>query len=435
MKRYYLIRRKLETFLGPMTLEEMRTSFQKLEFGGQDEVCGHCGKWVVIEDSPRLRQHYPEVSDALSNPLVGGWAASSGHEGAAKIRKSKKPTRRRSVVGFAMIAVVCGLVAGVAAFVLNNQELSSKFLDDNLPLTSRAKSLVDAQQWDDLRNYIGRHREAISSRASKSKSSYEEWIPYLRAAAYLNDGEVEGIRSKLLQGPGKFRAPADCSVDAWRRRWSQISQAEFESFLSGNLNSKKLPMRTLMWDPHWIRRRKAEGWIIPSNYYAFCLEMSKKGWNAFTSEIQAGLNPNIKMAVERRLNTQISIINSTNIAVIEGGNDILRILNCMDQTETESQTSACKTTVAQPDMSAFVDAYESYAKIRIITDLNETLSEEQLSGFESITRNITPAAPLTGLDYMPEYRFAKLVMLNMGRVGDAASKASSEFRDMIFLNH
>jgi hypothetical protein len=435
MKRYYLIRRKLETFLGPMTLDEVRSSFQKLEFGGQDEICGHCGKWVVIEDSPRLRQHYPEVSDALSNPMVGGWATTSGHDGAAKIRKSKKPARRRSVAGFAVVAVACGLIAGIAAFVLNNQELSSKFLDDNLPLTSRAKSLVEAQQWDDFRNYMLRHRDSIASRAGKSKSSYDEWIPYLRAAAYLGEGEVDGVRAKLLQGPGKFRAPADCSADAWRRRWSQISQTEFENFLAGNLNSKKLPLRTLLWDPHWIRRRKVDGWIVPANYYAFCLEMSKKGWNSFSNEMAAGLNPNIKVAVERRLNTQISIINSTNVAVVDGGNDILRIINCLDQTQTENQTSVCKTAVNQQEMSSFIDAYENYTKIRIITELNQNLSEEQLAGFESITKNITPAAPLTGLDYMPEYRFAKLVMLNMGRVGDAASKASSEFREMIFLNH
>src|SRR4051812_38773305 len=76
MSKFYLIRRNLEAFIGPMTLAEMKEAYKRMQFGLQDEVSGHCGPWVSFDNIERVRKHYPEVARIVSEDMLAGWGVS-----------------------------------------------------------------------------------------------------------------------------------------------------------------------------------------------------------------------------------------------------------------------------------------------------------------------------------------------------------------------
>jgi len=41
-----------------------------MELGLQDEVAGHCGSWVVLENFKDLKKNYPEIAEVVSPHLL-----------------------------------------------------------------------------------------------------------------------------------------------------------------------------------------------------------------------------------------------------------------------------------------------------------------------------------------------------------------------------
>src|SRR4051812_11628672 len=116
MAKLYLIRRNLENFSGPMTLGEMKEAYKRMAFGLQDEVSGHCGPWVSLEDLVRVKKHYPEVARIVNEEMLAGWGLSD--HSARKIVQEE--TQKVSVkgtrgLGLALTFLVIALVAFVAA--------------------------------------------------------------------------------------------------------------------------------------------------------------------------------------------------------------------------------------------------------------------------------------------------------------------------------
>ena len=70
LERYYLVRRDHREFIGPMVLDEFQDRLQRMEFGLQDEVSGHCGPWVVLDHKEDLTKHYPQIVEALGDSLI-----------------------------------------------------------------------------------------------------------------------------------------------------------------------------------------------------------------------------------------------------------------------------------------------------------------------------------------------------------------------------
>lgn len=62
---YFLVRRNLTELLGPWDLLELKLHFEKMTFGKQDEISGHCGDWILIEQIQDLRNAYPAVYESL----------------------------------------------------------------------------------------------------------------------------------------------------------------------------------------------------------------------------------------------------------------------------------------------------------------------------------------------------------------------------------
>jgi|TARA_B100001971_G_C18254002_1_gene580499 hypothetical protein len=66
----YLIRRNFESFVGPLSYKEFNEAYQRMELGLQDEVAGHCGSWVVLENFKDLKKNYPEIAEVVSPHLL-----------------------------------------------------------------------------------------------------------------------------------------------------------------------------------------------------------------------------------------------------------------------------------------------------------------------------------------------------------------------------
>ena len=82
----YVVRRNLETFLGPMNIEELKRAQNAMEFGLHDEIAGNCGEWVRFDKPGEMGLHYPEVIDAISKEMFESWGISTHPK---KLNKTK----------------------------------------------------------------------------------------------------------------------------------------------------------------------------------------------------------------------------------------------------------------------------------------------------------------------------------------------------------
>jgi|GEM_PF-1670945 len=435
MKKHYLIRRKLERFLGPMSLDEVQQGYQRMDFAGQDEICGHCSKWIALDDVVRMRQLYPEVLEVLSTRATGTWNM-PGDESSVSLRPAplkaanKVSAPRKGLWIPAIIAVAIAAVAG--AFLANNHDVAQRFISDNIPVASKAAMLLEQQDYNGFATYMNRHLDAINTRLTKNRSGYNEWIPFIRAQAYLTDGFVPGVKPKFIQGAEKIPAPMDCSVSQWKLRW-QEGQSEFDAFVAGTALSRRPWARIVLWDPHWIRRRSdVEGWIIPQNYFAYCLEMAAKAWEQLKNTPERGQPFVAHEAIERRIAAQINILadgTPINEIAAEGA---LKTLNCLDTASSPQDAASCAKSNMSNEWQELVTVRYGEANLR--TQLARTTSNEdsQIQKLNDVLNVAVKFDPYTSFEYAAELRFAKLVLLNQGDQAAAAAKAKKEFPEVSF---
>jgi len=139
-----------------------------------------------------------------------------------------------------------------------------------LPTTADVHVLLTKPDPDAMQTLMAPREAELVAKMLRSREAFGEWIPYMRAYAFMRGGEVEGISPKLLRGQGASTAPMDCSTKAWRKRWRE-STRQWAGVISGRQLVRTHWSRLLLWDPHWIRRREAAGWIEPRNYHEACL--------------------------------------------------------------------------------------------------------------------------------------------------------------------
>src|SRR5258708_5662786 len=114
MQKLFLIRRGLDTFLGPMSLQDLRVSYGKMSFGFQDEITGHLGPWVPLENIEALRKFYPEVAAIVHHDIATSWG---GGDQVTKVVRSASAVSRskQSKSRFGTFAFSFFIMAAAAA--------------------------------------------------------------------------------------------------------------------------------------------------------------------------------------------------------------------------------------------------------------------------------------------------------------------------------
>lgn len=349
-ERLYLVRRDLETFTGPLTSAEMAKAMERMSIGLRDEVCGHCGPWVFLDDRERVRRFYPELVPVIQAVSGNDWStdvATFRNEptvrGAVPLpsRKPLLPARRwMMAAAFFGLAVIAALVAW---FLAGSGELSSRIvggIGGDLPATTELESLLAPGQEREFVSTLGPGLPRIIDRSLRKRETLSTWLPYLRAYAFLNGGEIEGFPAKKLRGEPGVAAPADCSVASWRKRW-QDSASRLRLVTAGGELPSDHWGRILAWDPWWITRRTQTGWIRPRNFYQGCVTLALRAFD------QPDSVPGAR-AVRERLERLAEAVNSLDgnrvlphVPASPGLPTVFGLWSCMDTARNRVELDHC----------------------------------------------------------------------------------------------
>lgn len=406
-----------------------------MNFGLQDEVCGHCGEWVSFDDLDRIQRHYPELADLVREHMLGGWGLSD-HTGT----RLQRSTKHQNAAPFSISQFIIRLsiflamtsVTLLAVTYLYEQYTSSKINEDVHPNITAVNRMLGNGDITRYHSYIETYMPLLLPMVTSSSKSYAQWIPHLRRYAFNGTGEIMGLKPKFLRGQGADDAPLNCSMKSWRSRWLS-SRPKWADMTAGTV-VKDTAMKTLLWDPHWIRRRsQVAGWVQPMNYHTACLLMAQKSLMFLLTE----LTPyELKMAEQfnERLTTLISIINQKerpNI-VIQKHESFLPTLNCLDTATKQEQLNQCLVPYQNSTkIHSTLKLFHVYNEFRIaLESLKSPTNTLITKNFETTTQQIKRINPITGLDYRAELRFINLLQQSRGKLEAAQAELKKEFSQL-----
>ena len=450
MAKLYLIRRNLETFAGPMSLSEMKDAYERLQFGLQDEISGHCGPWIPLDDLERIKKHYPEVARILNEDLLKQWGVGTQPatpSGAEDTRQLKAESTRG--IGLAVAFLLIALVAFVAAiYMANGTKLSSKNKDATPdPRPDEAQILLDRGDRLGFDAYMLTHADQWVEALTRQRAPEASLLPHLRLFAFSHEGQIAGLDSKILRGGGAPAAPIDCSLKAWKGRW-RAAAADFGDFLDGHQLVRAHWARLLAWDPHWIRRRDNKGWLGPQNYYAGCLAMAERAFASVESELAGSVDSGQLTAIRSRLAWLVEAARGEGAAQLvttaAGGGEtakaaVLPSLTCMEMARTLPALEACRT-MTNPDPTtsayqAYLDQRFGWNLLRLATGQRGSLGAELLAALGPQAARMEPEDQFTRFDYRAETRLIRTLSRPAASpVEKILERTQAEFPD-VHLSH
>ena len=442
MKKLYLIRRNLESFAGPMTLNDMRHEYKRMAFGLQDEVSGHVGPWVSFDDIDKLRRYYPEVAKVVHDEMFAGWGVSE-HTAQRLVTKDKKKPAPRAAprqrnLGLAVACIIIAIFAFAAAIYLaTGSKYSGKLIDGprGIDITDINK-LTDAEDYDGAVLYMKRNLQSLLPSVSQNSKNLGRWLPHLRLYAFANEGWIDGVGAKQLRGSGAVVAPPDCSLTTWKKRWRQSSR-QWQGYLEGRSLTKAHWARILAWDPHWIRSREQKGWIKPQNYFVGCLDMASKALAEVIGENQAETaERNAEIAsygpgIQRRLQwlLEISQTGRSSLTSESGGQPtLLTTLTCWEQARSNAEFEACRTvTPGTEAIRKYLEERAQLQQLRMAFLGGNPLPADALARLNSIGAIAPKSDTFTRFDYKPELRLVKVLVKQEGAMQKAAGRVKEDF--------
>ncbi|MEZ4743276.1 MAG: hypothetical protein R3B45_12665 [Bdellovibrionota bacterium] len=468
MKKLYLIRRRLESFVGPMTAEQLKASLQRLEFGLQDEVSGHCGRWIILENKKQLKSYYPEVYTAIFQGEVGPWAEPTGlTKKPAKVKnkknsnnkvttpnKNKESKTTKGGMGLAVFFLFGALTAAMVALYIVKPSLFTHFIDRVKVLSSKP-SLEMIQSYFDagdlkgyteyIRKYKGKILEDVHANSKLDKES--PWLPYLRFYAFHDQGKMSGLSNALLKGPHAVSAPTDCTLDSWKSRFKDGMQ-EWSSMVYTRELTKNNWGRLLAWDPHWIKRRVDKGWIEPINYYGACIYMAYRAFEDLINDkplmerytkIEANASEVISV-LKSRLGWLSYLVNQTETfdGIIAGQTDRgflgLSYWTCIEAAESFQEMESCKKTHDSQSQEWQDLDRDRLSKniLRLALDNPKHLNKTNLEKIQNSLQYLMKNGPFTRLDYRAEVYLAEELMKADGNVEAAIESTKKEFKFVDF---
>jgi hypothetical protein len=455
MSRMYLVRRENNRFIGPVTLSGFRERLKKMEFGVQDEVSSHCMPWVILDKEALIRKYYPELAEVISTEMPAAWREMTGH---AKIvtksehrlrleKKSERPSRGKAnqrlrssgdnyykskpSVAPKIFALLMIAAVGAAGWFV-----TQKGKDDVQVGIGDFTNLASQSDPNRFLNEMGLKLVPIVSRINKGKDEKGSWLPYLRMYAFYTSGSIENLPVKTLRGAVPLFAPQDCSVETWKKRWTD-NKSQVAAWMSGGQMSKNVWTKTLSWDPHWIKRRTSVGWMKPRNWFEGCLMTASVAIKSVTEELatqskNTQKSPDIELlvVVHRRLLLQIDIIQKGRTIVPVDPSSTVGVLSCMEQASTLKDLGTCQLKTVDLSLQQMFDDHYAQQVVRLAS-LSANLSDSDFQAeWMQLALSIQNEDSLSKLDYGPEIKFMQDLQTNGFKADGLSNKVSTEFGDV-----
>ena len=445
--RYFLVRREAREFIGPMALDEFKIRFDRLEFGMQDEVSGHCGPWVVLDRREDMMKHYPEIARVFGENLPLSWRETTGHANVISRKDSRKDKRseleqqkkartdfhrymelrKRQAVArtrLALLTVMVSLVIG--AWIIMDKEVSIDLAE--------IQTLSQKSDPTEFLNVMGVKVIPQAARIAKSQKLQPLWLPYLRMYAYYTTGLVEGVSQKMLRGDALPTLPLECSVDAWKRKWRENAGAAV-TFIQGTSLQKNPWTKLLGLDPYWVRRRPSKGWIRPKSYIAGCLMTAHTAIRSLSTEKNSDgsdfISMDISTAILARLRFQLDVINGNRTAVTAGGSGVLSQLICLETQMSLAELDKCRNGV-DPQFRPLFDERYAFGVLRLVlASKTPNLEKSYASAIANALPRMVPEDFLSRLDLAPEIKLFGYLN-SYGDVEQALARIGEEYTEMNF---
>lgn len=447
--RSYLVRREGREFIGPMLAEDFKQRLERLEFGMQDEVSGHCGPWVILDHRDDLAHYYPDLAQILGENLPLSWRESTGHARVLTKKDQKKERRnefeeqkksrtdfyrymqlRKKQSQFRVRLALLTLLASVAAGVFIIMER------DDSPSLPEVSALASKPDPADFLNTMGMKVIPQAAKIIKSPKLQPVWIPYVRMYAYFTTGFVEGVSQKTLRGDAPAAAPSDCSVDYWKRKWRENSAA-IVSFLQGGALQKNPWTRLLAIDPEWLRRRPQKNWLRPKSYLEGCMMTAHTAMRSMSLDIVPGQNGGEAISTEisglvmTRLKYQLEYAVHGKAAPAMALTGILSHLVCYETQTSLKELETCRQSGEQL-FKPLLDERYALAVVRLLIKQSQvTLDKGLLGVVQTVLPRFVAEDFMSRFDMTPESKILNYVN-SYGDIDQALSRIQEEYPDMEF---
>lgn len=305
IERQYLVRRGGLNFLGPLPLTEVKAAFGRMQFGMQDEIAGAQSPWVTLGSLNELRSIYPEIANIVHADMKAAWRMSdhavdriaqvTPHEDAAAAKGASH--RRSSMVAIMFLMIAVG-AAAAAVYLAKSMRQSSKLVDTGTAadLNRAHELLMSTEGQEPFRLYMSKKLPAITPDIVYGRENGQDWLPFVRAYAFLEDGFVKGLSNRVLQGDiGSASWPNDCTGMVWRRRVRNMADAKANGTLTDVLFMASDLNRLLTTD-RAVMKATQSGWIKPRNFGEACLWQAQRAIKEVIAEPYAGPAPEDRQA-------------------------------------------------------------------------------------------------------------------------------------------
>lgn len=431
-KKLYLVRRDLENIHGPMTLEEFQVGFDRMKFGLQDEIAGHCSRWVFLENSKLLKKHYPDVFEYVYQNLKS-WS----HGVSNRIPEEPKEFNKKMIIKFFGIFSVILLIGGGWAYHKN--WISFHIPQESAEFTvEQAITLLKEEKISVLAKKLKANLPSVVESVQNSAGIREPWMPVIRWYAFHGSGSVAGVSPEIIRGNVDAFVPGDCSEQAWKKQ-IQASLPQWSLLMKHEKDTADIWSRLLAWDPHWIMRRPQTGWIKPESYISACIYMALKSFFSVASEDEfmkqilltyKEKSTFIIHSIKNRLAWQSWLVNGTArpiLAFDRQNMDFLTQWSCLESADSMEKLFTCHE--YYPHINQKV-SYLDYRFIMNFIRLNlkeDTVEDKYLA---MITDRMLEAPLLdsfTGFDYRAELAFLRQLVKEQGNVYKSLQRVRVEF--------
>lgn len=414
----YLIRINYQRFAGPFTIDELRKAYQNMEFGLQDEVAGHRGKWVTIDDFESIKREYPELTKLIKDDLFSSWGMSQETKIIKQKKRSKAPAKSKPNGLLRWTLSILAILFIVIAILKRREVISFYQAQQKDPTPYRALNLYRARKLSKFDHYIKTYREDIlKTRNPKS------WISILRIYAYRHGGALEGLSQKALKGRGASIAPPDCSHSSWNSIFKERSDI-LPSLINGHINHSDRLLKVLLWDPYWIKRRNhADTWIEPSSYFEACIEMAIETLDKY----YIGLEDDSWRITRSRFAWLLAVSSKKNINENFDMEGPLWHLSCIEQAESFEELDACQSSGFHSSWNKLLQLRTKHRRIWILIGDQENLSKKKLDQLKELSDSLKTLDPSSKMEYIAELRFFQEIVFNGGHIQLAEDKTIARF--------
>lgn len=431
MSKLYLVRKNLELYLGPMDIVEFKDGYKKLKFGPDAEVCTSLKKWVKLSDHHRLAARYPQIASIVNRAAI--WQQSMIPVQIKDDHAIKTSTPRRTS-SFYSTSIILSILILIVVFAFMYNRGIGPFNHKRIT-TQTASMLLESKRESDFLKYMDNHIALIVPDVVKQRSSYDEWIPYLRYYAYKNNGSIVGIKPKLLKGTlSASNVLPDCSVETLKSKLIEEQKTDWSSILQGTEVPSTNFERMFFWDPYWIKLRVDSSWIQPINYYHACTQMLYQ----VIKQDQFILTSDVKSILESRLAHSLNILSSKSgfrYDILETGikpkDNILEALSCIeDGGRVETCINKDKlSSASQGYLGVRSNRMEVFYYLSSII-IKESILSEDLAELYKLKSKLKVQDQITLFNYSNEYQLISYMQSTSGSIKDSKKLMEQNYPDI-----